>query len=98
MNYTDYSSSNAEFTLYLTPAGKDLMGEPLYVYASFCTVRLSDNTDSTGTFVLPMPFDHPLGDPFDNLPRFRIEMVSGPIPAPQATDVDQRALHFIGPL
>lgn len=98
MNYTDVSASSSEFTLYFTPAGKDLNGEQLYTYASFCSVRLNDNTDSTGQFVLPMPFDHPLMEAWDNLPRFRIEMVSGAIPAPQPTDLDQRALHYIGPL
>jgi len=96
MNYTDQSAGAAEFTLYLTPAGKDLNGEPLYTMASFATVRLSDNTDSTGTFVQSLPWDHPLAEAYDNNIRFRIEMVSGAIPAPQPNDTDQRALHFIG--
>ncbi len=98
MNYTDYSAGNAEYTIYITPAGKDLNGEPLYRFGDFCTVRLNDATDSTGTFVMPILWENQFGDAFDNGPRVRFEQVSGAIPAPQSTDLDQRALHFVGPL
>jgi hypothetical protein len=98
MNWTDVSTQSCEVSLYVTPAGKDLNGDPLYTMQNFCMVRLNDNTDASPTFMLPLPWQHPLGDYTNNLIRFRIEQVSGAVPAPQPTDLDQRALHYVGPL
>lgn len=94
MNYTDQSSKDAEFTLYFYPAGVDGSGQPLYTLQDYCTVRLSDTTDSTPSFMLPLPWQHPLGDFSDQQVRYRLTMASGARPDAQIGDADQRGLHF----
>ena len=98
MNYTDVSAGSAEWTLYFTPAGVDLYGNPLYTMQDFATVRLNDSTDATPIFVTAMPWYNPLGDPMDNQIRFRFEMLNQPIPIQQPSDTDQKSLHYIGPI
>lgn len=96
MNYTDQSARTAEFDLYIKPAGVDLAGNPLYQLQPFCYVKLNDPTDGTPIFAMPLPWMHPLGDPGDASVSFRLEMVSGPIPAP--TTSSDLPLHYVGPL
>lgn len=98
MNYTDYTSKSAEFDLFFAPAGVDINGQPLYTLQPFCYVRLNDATDNTPSFMLPLPWFHPLGDPGDAQVRYRLTMASGALPLAQIQDTDQRGLHFVGPM
>lgn len=99
MNYTDNSTKGALYTLFLTPAGVDAAGEKLFTFASFVRVTLNDPTDGTPEVVMPISWDNIIADPFDNPPTFRIEVTNGgAIPLPQPSDVDQKSLHFVGPV
>ena len=100
--FTDDTVAQGEVTLYFQPAGKDLYGQPLYQFQNFCKLRLNDPSDPGPEYFMPFSIMHPIandqnvGNPVQF--RFRMEMVSGAVPAPASTDKDQQAIHFIGPV